>query len=501
MARSDDLIRANTALCRFGVGARPGDLERIASDPLGALREEIAARAVARPEAPDLLTTREALGELDEFRTARKIAQRKEAEARLAAQSAEQEAATKEKESASGGSDKMASAAPPWTAPSPSGAPPAPKKPSEVPPPQRIFRAEAVARFQAVSEAKIGFGERLVWFWANHFAVSVAKGGPIRVTAGSFEREAIRPHVFGRFADMLIAVEKHPTMLIYLDNRQSIGPNSKAGERRGRGLNENLGRETLELHTLGVDGGYTQTDVTNLAKVITGWTVIGPYDEDGDLGAFLFNRNRHEPGPQTVLGKTYPAGGVEQGEAVLRDIARHPATARHIAFKLARHFVADDPPKTLVAQLAKRFRETEGDLAAVSLALAEAKEAWDAPAKKVRAPQEFLAASLRAIGRKPEIGQLLGSLNAMGQPLWMPSGPNGFPDVGTQWASPEGMKTRLDLAAGLGRQAGNTVDPRQFLETILGPAASQETREAVARAESRFQGVAIALMSPEFQRR
>ena len=197
--------------------------------------------------------------------------------------------------------------------------------------------------------------------------------------AGSFEREAIRPHVLGRFGDMLVAVEQHPAMLFFLDNEQSLGPSSRAGINRHRGLNENLAREIMELHTLGVNGGYTQDDVTSFARVITGWTFAGRQGVLGAAGSFVFNANAHEPGAQRVLGKIYEANGVAQGEAVLADIACHPSTATFISTKLARHFVADDPPPALVAKLQDIFVRTDGDLRLLANALIDADEAWTAP--------------------------------------------------------------------------------------------------------------------------
>ena len=212
----------------------------------------------------------------------------------------------------------------------------------------------------------------------------------VRAAAGSFEREAIRPHVLGRFGDMLKAVESHPAMLAYLDNAQSFGPHSPAGERGRRGLNENLAREILELHTLGVHGGYSQADVTSLARILTGWTFAGAAGRIGEPGTFVFFPLAHEPGDFRLLGKVYKAGGVEQGEAALADLARHPSTARHIATKLACHFVADEPPASLVDRLAKVFRDTDGDLNGLANALLDAEEAWSAPLSKMRTPEQFL---------------------------------------------------------------------------------------------------------------
>ena len=270
-----------------------------------------------------------------------------------------------------------------------------PKRCSPMPPSRRRSRSTSFRRpfaprrwrgSSARTIAECGFVERLVAFWSNHFCISATKGEPARIWAGSFEREAIRPHVLGRFADMLKAVEQHPAMLFFLDNQQSLGPDSRAGQNRKRGLNENLAREIMELHTLGVGGGYTQDDVTSLARIITGWTFAGPQGKLGAPGSFVFNANAHQPGPQLLLGKTYDDNGVAQGEAALADIARHPSTAKFIATKFARHFVADDPPPALVARLQDVFRKTDGDLKALAAALVDSDEAWQAPLTKMRTP-------------------------------------------------------------------------------------------------------------------
>ena len=320
--------------------------------------------------------------------------------------------------------------------------------------------------------------------------------------AGAFEREAIRPHVLGRFADMLKEVEQHPAMLFFLDNQQSLGPDSRAGVNRKRGLNENLAREIMELHTLGVGGGYTQDDVTSFARVITGWTFAGRQGQLGVPGSFVFNANAHEPGAQRVMGKIYEAGGVEQGEAVLADIARHPSTSKFIATKLARHFVADDPPPSLVARLRDVFTRTDGDLKALAIALVDSDDSWRAPLTKFRSPYEFLVATGRLIARVPDDpGPYLNGLNVLGQPLWSPAGPNGFPDTNAAWAAPEGMKLRLDIAAQVASRVGGNIDPRDLMELAMADAVSVDTRRTIERAESRQQALALLLMSPEFQRR
>jgi uncharacterized protein (DUF1800 family) len=367
---------------------------------------------------------------------------------------------------------------------------------------QKTYRAEALARLQRAMIADCGFTERLVAFWSNHFCISANKGELARIWAGSFEREAIRPHVLGRFGDMLKAVEQHPAMLFFLDNQQSLGPDSRAGQNRKRGLNENLAREIMELHTLGVGGGYTQDDVTSLARIITGWTFAGRQGLLGTPGTFVFNANAHQPGPQTLLGKTYADTGVAQGEAALADIARHPSTAKFVAIKFARHFVADDPSPALVARLRDSFRKSDGDLRLLAMTLLDSDEAWKAPATKIRSPYEYLMATGRLLAQIPDDpSRYLGGLNLLGQPLWSPSGPNGFADTNAAWAAPEGMKLRLDIASQVASRVADNVDPRNLLELVAADAASPETRRTIERAESRQQALALLLMSPEFQRR
>jgi uncharacterized protein (DUF1800 family) len=373
--------------------------------------------------------------------------------------------------------------------------------------PQLVFLAEVDARFNGtIREPVIGFPERLAMFWANHFAVAVSKGPGVRVTAGAFEREAIRPYLFGRFEDMLQAVETHPAMLAFLDNAQSIGPDSRAGARSKRGLNENLAREIMELHTLGVDGGYSQRDVTSLARIITGWTVERDQKAPhggllGQPGTFVFNPNAHEPGTQSLLGASYPDNGIQQGRDALRALAYHPSTARNLATKLARYFVADSPPPSLVARLTDTFTRTRGDLSAVYLALIAADEAWAPELVKMRSPQEYVVALLRASGEKPKPQAIAGTLNALGQPIWNPPGPNGFSDKVDAWASSEGLATRIDVANLIAAATPGGDDPRRFARGILGPLLSEHTDKAMSRAADRKQALSLAYLSPEFQRR
>ena len=479
------------ALSRFGYGARgDGDLAAAASDPAGFLKSELGQPGIALLDGPDLQATAPLLQAMFADQERVKLErERKVADAATAAKPATDGAM---------GNDMAGAMQPPAMA----GA--APAKPAPQPPSleQQKFRAEALARFQRVTQARAGLVERLVAFWSNHFCVSARKGQFSRMTCGSFEREAIRPHVLGRFADMLKAVEQHPAMLHFLDNQQSVGPNSKAGQNRKAGLNENLAREIMELHTMGVGSGYTQADVTALARIITGWTVVGRDARLGPPGSFVFNANAHEPGDQSLLGKTYPAGGLGQGEAALADIARQPACGKFIVAKFIRHFIADSPPPALTERLAKSFRDSDGDLRVLTLALLDSKEAWDLPLTKLRNPYEFLIASSRMGSKVPDNADPgLNMLNLMGMPLWQVPGPNGWPDTVSEWASPEGMKQRLDMAAQIAGRWKDLPNPSDLLNVVAGNAASPETRQAVSRAESRQQGLALLLMSPELQRR
>ncbi len=498
MAR--DSRTALVALNRFGFGARggaSGDFVNAASDPRGFVKAELGRPNSALLEGPGLLPTPALANAVFAYQD--EVKQAREAAAKSGMATAE---ATQPQAPADAKMQGANAAMAPTDAMQPNAAKPQPQPPQPLNVIQKTYRAEALARLQRAVIADCGFVERLVVFWSNHFCISANKGELGRMWAGSFEREAIRPHVLGRFGDMLKAVEQHPAMLFFLDNQQSLGPDSRAGQNRKKGLNENLAREIMELHTLGVGGGYSQEDVTTLARIITGWTFAGRQAQLGTPGSFVFNANAHQPGPQHLLGKVYEDNGVGQGEAALADIARHPSTAKFIATKFARHFVADDPPPALVARLQDVFRKTDGDLKALAMALLDSDEAWRAPLTKMRSPYEFLVATGRLLARIPEdSGPYLGSLNVLGQPLWTPAGPNGFPDTNAAWAAPEGMKLRLDVSAQLASRLGANIDPRDLLELVAADAASEDTRRTIDRAESRQQALALLLMSPEFQRR
>lgn len=338
--------------------------------------------------------------------------------------------------------------------------------------------------------------ERWVMFWSNHFTVAATKGTTLGLVA-PFENEVIRPHATGRFVDLLRAATLHPGMLVYLDNAQSTGPASRQGQRRGRGLNENLARELLELHTVGVDAGYTQADVTELARLLTGWTI-----GRGDDGGSRFVAALHDPGTKHVMGRRYPEGP-EALDAVLHDLARHPATARHLARRMVRHFVADDPPPVLVEVVTQRFFETGGDLLPAAQALFDHELTWATHAPgKARRPEELLLATHRVLqlplGR---VEPLVGALTAMGQPIGRPPSPQGWPDTEDDWLGADALLKRVEWAAAVGQREGNRIDARAVAERAWGSALSDETRTQVARAESGAQALALLLASPEFQRR
>jgi uncharacterized protein (DUF1800 family) len=379
--------------------------------------------------------------------------------------------------------------------------------------PRDAYIAAASAHLKVAVSSDTPFVERLVAFWSNHFAVSIDKAAVIGL-AGPFEREAIRPHVLGTFSDMLNAVERHPAMLLFLDQAQSVGPDStiagmaarrQANVGRKLGINENLGREIMELHTLGARSGYGQTDVTEFSRALTGWTMtgFGPFARrfgDGSSGKFAFVEQLHEPGTRTIMGKRYAQDGEAQAQAVLDDLAAHPATAKHIATKLARHFAGDNPPASLVTRLETAFTSSGGDLPTVYRALVEAPESWTPAPLKFRQPWEWTVAVMRGTGISLEDKKLIYAMNQLGQPLWKPGSPAGWDDTAASWASPDALLRRVDLAGRIGQEAG-AVDARKLGDTLFGASLSDETRQSIARAESPAQALALLLVAPEMLRR
>lgn len=373
-----------------------------------------------------------------------------------------------------------------------------------------IYVAEAGARFRQSVATDRPFIERLTHFWSNHFAVSVDKS-VLAALAGSYEREAIRPYVLGNFSDMLLATERHPAMLLYLDNQASMGPHSRAAHNIARrnpdrktGINENLARETMELHTVGVAGGYTQRDVTAFAEVLTGWSIAGPASRwlGAQPGTFRFRAAMHEPGAQVMLGRRFPDAGYDQGVAVLRDLAARPATARFIALKLARHFVADEPPAPVVARAAAAFSRSGGDLPTVYRALLDAPEAWEQPLAKYKTPSDFILSAFRGL-ELPVRGDRapVGLFQLLGQRIWGPGSPAGWPDRSTDWDGAAALLGRIEWADAVGQRVASGRDALALAPQMLGGVLSGATREAIAHAESAAQAIALLLASPEFMRR
>jgi uncharacterized protein (DUF1800 family) len=373
-----------------------------------------------------------------------------------------------------------------------------------------IYVTEATARFRQAVATDRPLIERLTQFWTNHFAVSVDKNLLLGL-AGSLEREAIRPNVLSNFSDLLLAVERHPAMLLYLDNHLSVGPNSKAARIVGRrhaerkiGINENLARETLELHTLGVGGGYTQTDVTAFAEVITGWSIGGQGGRfaGGERGKFVFRAELHEPGPKVVLGKRYADSGYEQGVAVLHDLANNRSTAHFIATKLARHFIADDPPRAAVERIARAFMASRGDLPTVYRALIDSPDAWTQPLAKYKTPSDYIISSFRGLQVPADAGRApLAPFELLGQRTYSPGSPAGWPDRSADWDGASALMKRIEWADALGQRLGNRGDAAELAPQLLGDTLTTTTRTAIARAASGSQAVTLLLASPEFMRR
>jgi len=472
--------QAASALNRFGLGARAGELQSL-RDPRGWLLDQ-AASAALRAFA-GLPSSRDYLQREFAFNRER-LAERRAKRARTAADSGDAVEKFKANFRERFGESQL---------------------------------AEIGARYRVASTTEAGFAERLVRFWSNHFAISADKR-QAALYAAPMEREAIRPHVFGRFEDLLLAAETHPGMLRYLDNVQSVGEESmfaERGERRLRrrgggaprklGLNENLAREILELHTLGVDGGYSQADVTEFARAITGWGTPPMRDlAQGERidSAFVFRAAAHEPGARTVLGKRYAEGGVEQGRAVLADLARHPATAKHLSLKLARHFVADDPPPALVERMASAYSKSGGELRSVYRAMIESDLAWNDDARKFKTPDDFLVSAFRAGGidggARPQ--GVVALLRQLGQPPFTPRSPAGFADTAADWTGPDALWKRVQAAEALAqRLPQQRVDPAALAQGALGPAFDADTAAALKRAESARDGAALLFASPAFQ--
>jgi uncharacterized protein (DUF1800 family) len=479
---TDVPTRAALAATRFGMGARPGEIAAVGADASGWLEAQIRPEGADQPQGT-FKTASEALSDYRGFVQERRAARQEagpEAPAGMTAEPAMAAAAAAGRAPRQGGAGMEAVRA---------------ERRDLVDEVQGEFAARA--RLGATTAA--GFRERWALFWANHFTVSGVKL-QVATAAGAFEREAIRPHVFGRFSDLLLASTRHPAMLLYLDQAQSIGPGSTMGMRRARGLNENLAREILELHTLGADAGYSQADVTEFARALTGWSVGGGR-MNGPAGGYVYVARAHEPGARDLLGRRFPEGGEGQARAMLEHLAAHPKTARRLARKIVAHFVADDPPAALVDRLEGAWTRSGGRLDEVARALVKAPEAWDPAPRKLKTPYEFLVSSHRAAGTAPMPPRRLSLLlTQLGQKPYSPPSPKGWPDQAAVWAAPDALVKRLEFAQAFAA-AAPAGDPVEIARGALGARLSQTAEQAIRRAESREEAFTLLLMSPEFQRR
>jgi uncharacterized protein (DUF1800 family) len=439
--------QALIAFQRFGLGAKPGGPRRIGSDPKGALRAEVQTHNIAAIDD----------AALPSYRKACVISQNGHA--------------------------------------------------------YDLHDVELNARVDKHRSVEIGFVERLVIFWSNHFSMTINKADAVAGTIGQWERDVVRRHVLGSFGDMLRDTIGHPAMLAYLDNADSIGPNSIIGKQWGVGYNENLARELMELHTLGSGGGYSEEDVTAFANILTGWSYVRGWESDGhynggndhNRGQFIYRANWHEPGPIKLMGQKYPGVGKQQAELVLKDLAVHPSTAEHIAFKLVRHFITDEPTPAMVEPLTRKFLQTGGDLKAVALALIELPEAWSLPLVKLRTPYEMAVAQYRGLGHRykdDETWVLSEPLRALNQMAWECPSPEGYADETLEWLNPDAMRIRLDVAQLVNymiARDGQT-DVVQIANNLFDAALSHATRQRLAGVGA-IDGLTILFSSPEFQRR
>ena len=457
----DKDLKAAIAVTRFGLGARPGEIDSARPDPDAWLMGQIDSAGAQQPQANPVSST-DRYNEVRRYQIERRDAKR-------------------------------------------DGDP----KSDPVMVAQRMLRQDTavdfLARAQLAAKTNEGFRERWALFWCNHFTVSATKLITATVV-GPFEQEAIRPNVYGRFEDLLVASSTHPAMLLYLDQAQSVGPDTQAASFMSRGgksagLNENLAREIMELHTVGVGAGYTQADVTEFARAMTGYSIGVPRLGEAE-GKFVFRAMAHEPGARTIMGKTYAQRDGYQAMAVMKDLAASPHTARHIAVKLATHFVADTPPASLVGRLQKSFEDTHGDLAQLARTLVSSPEAWSPEAVKFKTPYEFLVSSWRAVGGAPadlrDIGPIM---NAMGQKPFNAPSPKGWSEEAAVWCAPDAIVKRMDWSEMFAAQTIADRDPVQLARAALGARLTPLVSQAIARAETRPEGLSILLMSPEFQRR
>lgn len=442
------------ALSRFGLGARPGDRQEISKDPSSWVKSQLSSDADDSAATSGRPTTKEVGKLIFEIRQLQVIQSKGAMDVEV------QLRETRRKLS-------------------------------------QTYLDDINARLKQGFETSTPVIERFVRFWGNHFSIS-AENKTVAPLVGAFEREVIRENLNGNFYDLLLAAESHPAMIVYMNNEQSTGPNSLVGKRTGLGLNENFAREIMELHTIGVNGGYDQEDVTSFANILTGWSVAFKSPDSAGFGAFAFDKNRHEPGTQTVMGKRYSARGADQARAVLRTLAKHPSTARFLATKLARHFVSDEPPESAISALEQVFLNTGGDLPSLYRAIVDLPEAWAEGGTKFRMPEDYLIATGRAVGFPAAYEAFLYGIPAeMGQQTYASSGPNGWEDTANDWITGFGLLRRADVAVALAGQ-NSGIDASALMEDLHGDNLSPETRKSLRTTQNPVLGTALALSSPEF---
>ena len=450
-------LKAAIAVTRFGLGAKLGEIADVRSSPRGYLLDQLRRPKRALIKDDTLLSSETALRNYQNARRPLEMAKKStDAEAAEIRKIANKEAADN-------------------------------------------FRANIATRTRHAMETDYSFLERWVRFWSNHFTVSARKTR-LYGLAGAFEREAIRPSVLGSFTDLCLASSFHPAMLIYLDNYRSIGPRSRTGRKRKRGLNENLAREILELHTLGL-GAYSQSDVKALAYTLTGWTFEQSRSKK-DYGRTIFREEWHQPGTKTFMGQTVPELGPEEAGMLLQYISTHPATARHIATKLVRHFVSDTPDPNDIETLSRVFQKTNGNLKSLAKAVVRLDSAWAQSQSKFKSPDDWVVSAGRILGFDKTLGK--GSnfmLMTLGQPVFQALAPDGYSDIASDWIGSDAVKKRLDWANSTAHKNKSIIDPLTFSDEALGALQSQTTRNFIKNAGSRAQGLTLALMSPEFQKR
>lgn len=467
MSRMNNDSEAVIAVNRFGLGARGSELAAAARDP----RQWLTQQMVSPSYGASRFTTVAAFQQFSEYR---------------------QRVRDQRKAPAQNESSNM-------QAKGPSGAGTTPAK--VIRQTQRALIFDGL--WQSIMSAE-PFSMRMLDFFSNHFSVSMTSI-QLNVLAPLLERDAVAPHLFGQFEDMLIAVIKHPAMLVYLDNTQSTGPASRVGKKRQRGLNENLAREILELHTLGIDGGYSLGDIRELARALSGWSISRPRDKAQK--GFVYRRDMHEPGARTLLGRRYRDGEVEQGEQMLRDLARHPATGRFVCHKLAQHLVSDMPDEGLVDAMSAQWQQTNGNLGAVIRVLIAHDASWREERQKFKTPREFVISTLRALEIQEDspprfLRQLHRHLRDMGQAPFGSGSPAGYPISNRHWDGADALMKRIDWAnTVVAVSAQSNKSALEISSRLFSTQLDGATRQAMERAETDRQARALLFLSPDFQRR